>query len=257
METIKKNKNYWRPLWSGLILDEQAKHYRKMKNSVWLFLYLILKSGKTGFLRKTCKEISKETGVNDRTIRNWLKNLKNKGYVSTKKQTKGILIHINYPNGYKNQVSAHASDKFYSDNPVKFGHSEKNKAEKTLYLSDKNKKTDLRNTYDNDNKYINNDKRIINIFNNDINDMEKNKNRNGFNSFNLTREELLARELAEGLDDVESMRFYLAVTKKFPEELLIKIYREVKRIPSYKIKKSRGALFNYLLQKYEQDNSFD
>lgn len=261
----KQHKNYWRPLWSGLVLDEQAKHYRRMKNSVWLFLYLILKSGRTGFLRKTCNEISKETGIKSRTIRNWLKNLKNKGYVSVKKQSKGILIHINCPNGHvramfihttcpigqKNQGSAPVSN---SDNLEKTCQSEKNKVEKTLYSSGKNEKTSLCNKYDTNNKYIYND---VNIFNNDYNNDMENNNKNELNSFYLTREELLAKKLAEGLDDFESLKFYLSATRKFPEELLIKIYREVKSIPSYKIKKSRGALFNYLLQKYEQNNSFD
>ena len=105
--------------------------------------------------------------------------------------------------------------------------------------------TDIRN--DNDS----NDKDIFNIDRNNID----NDNQNEFNSLFLTREELLARDLAAGLDDEENLRFYLSVCRKYPEEFLRKTYSQVKQIPEKKIKKSRGALFNYLIQKHEKNNN--
>ena len=111
----------------------------------------------------------------------------------------------------------------------------------------------MTDTYDNDN----NDKDIFNIDSNksiDSNNID-NDNQNEFNSLFLTREELLARDLAAGLDDEENLRFYLSVCRKYPEEFLRKTYSQVKQIPEKKIKKSRGALFNYLVQKYDKKNS--
>lgn len=92
------------------------------------------------------------------------------------------------------------------------------------------------------------------IFNIDRNNID-NDNQNEFNSLFLTREELLGRDLAAGLDDEENLRFYLSVCRKYPEEFLRKTYSQVKQIPEKKIKKSRGALFNYLVQKHEKNNN--
>ena len=111
----------------------------------------------------------------------------------------------------------------------------------------------MTDTYDNDN----NDKDIFNIDSNksiDSNNID-NDNQNEFNSLFLTKKELLARDLAAGLDDEENLRFYLSVCRKYPEEFLRKTYGQVKEIPLNKIKKSRGALFNYLIQKHEKNNN--
>ena len=94
-----------------------------------------------------------------------------------------------------------------------------------------------------------NDKDINNI-DNDIIDTG-----NESNSFSSTKEELLAKDLAEGLDDKTNFGFYLSVSRKYPEGFLRKIYSQVKDIPRNKIKKSKGALFNYLIQKYDKDDS--
>src|SRR3989338_915475 len=105
--------------------------------------------------------------------------------------------------------------------------------------------TDIRNDNDTNGK---------DIFNIDRNNID-NDNQNEFNSLFLTREELLGRDLAAGLDDEENLRFYLSVCRKYPEEFLRKTYSQVKQIPEKKIKKSRGALFNYLIQKHEKNNN--
>lgn len=98
----------------------------------------------------------------------------------------------------------------------------------------------------NDNRNDSNDiKNINNIVRIDTNDNES-------NFFTLTKEELLARDLAEGLNDKASLGFYLSVCRKYPGSFLRKIYSQVKEIPANKIKKSKGALFNYLVQKYEK-----
>jgi hypothetical protein len=107
--------------------------------------------------------------------------------------------------------------------------------------------TEIRNDNDNNDKDINNIDRI------DSNNID-NDNQNEFNSLFLTKEELLARDLAAGLDDESNLRFYLSVCRKYPENFLRKIYGQVKEIPLNKIKKSRGALFNYLIQKHDKKN---
>ena len=65
-----------------------------------------------------------------------------------------------------------------------------------------------------------------------------------------TKEELLALDTASALFDLENLALYLSYAKKYPEMLMRKILGKVKEIPDGKIKKSRGALFNYLMQKH-------
>jgi hypothetical protein len=96
--------------------------------------------------------------------------------------------------------------------------------------------TDIRND---------NDKNDIKNINNDINDIDNEPR-------SLTKEEILASDLAEGLNDKENLNFYLWASRKYPEGVLRKIYSQVKQVPEKKIRKSKGALFNYLIQKYEK-----
>jgi DNA-binding MarR family transcriptional regulator len=67
-----------------------------------------------------------------------------------------------------------------------------------------------------------------------------------------TREELLAMDLARGLDDLPGLPLYLSYARKYPESLLRIALAEARSIPALKIKKSRGALFNFLIQKNAQ-----
>ncbi len=87
---------------------------------------------------------------------------------------------------------------------------------------------------------------------NDKNDIKNINNDDDIESDSLTKEEILARDLAEGLNDKENLNFYLWASRKYPEGLLRKIYSQVKQVPERKIRKSKGALFNYLIQKYEK-----
>jgi len=70
-----------------------------------------------------------------------------------------------------------------------------------------------------------------------------------------TREELLALDLAEALNDRRGLALYLSYANKYPESLLRRVLGEVKETPEERIKKSRGALFNHLVQKYAQKAS--
>ena len=77
-----------------------------------------------------------------------------------------------------------------------------------------------------------------------------------FKKFNpKSREELLALDLANALKDSKGLPLYLSLSKRYPESFLRKVLGEVKEIPDHKIKKSRGALFNYLIRKYVKETS--
>ena len=74
-----------------------------------------------------------------------------------------------------------------------------------------------------------------------------------------SQKEQLAVDLAARLEDLRSLPLYLSYAHKYPEGILRKALGEVMEIPLSKIKKSRGALFNHLVQKYarQQDNPGD
>ena len=70
-----------------------------------------------------------------------------------------------------------------------------------------------------------------------------------------TQAELLAQDVAAALNDRENLALYLSFAKKYPEALIRRVLGQVRDIPDAKIKKSRGALFNYLIQRYGGKNS--
>jgi len=96
-----------------------------------------------------------------------------------------------------------------------------------------------------------NKKKRIRINNNDIDEINSLKSDFAFKGRKpRTREEVLALDLAIALHDIKGLPFYLSLTKKYPESLLRNTLSEVKELPIERIKKSRGALFNHLIQKY-------
>lgn len=63
-------------------------------------------------------------------------------------------------------------------------------------------------------------------------------------------EERLALELARRLNDEESLPFFLGITKRYSEPFLRKLLDQTLAVPAERIRKSRGALFNWLLQRH-------
>jgi hypothetical protein len=74
----------------------------------------------------------------------------------------------------------------------------------------------------------------------------------------LTKEEKLAREIADVLNDPEALPLYTGFAEKYTEAFLRKILQRVLSVPQEQIRKTRGALFTYLVgQGYGKGNSRD
>jgi hypothetical protein len=58
----------------------------------------------------------------------------------------------------------------------------------------------------------------------------------------------LALELADALNDMEALTVYQGFAERYSEEFLRKILQKVLSIPEDKIRKTRGALFTYLVK---------
>lgn len=64
----------------------------------------------------------------------------------------------------------------------------------------------------------------------------------------------LAEELAERLHDRNSLSLYLMFTQQYTEAHLRDVLERVLSIPDEKIKRTRGALFTYLIKQHESRN---
>lgn len=88
-------KQWWAPVWTGLLMDSDAKHYLKMKNALWLFLYLVLNANRRGgFLSRKVKTICSDMGVCRGTILRWIDILRKQGYISTANTGRALFIQI-------------------------------------------------------------------------------------------------------------------------------------------------------------------
>jgi hypothetical protein len=67
-----------------------------------------------------------------------------------------------------------------------------------------------------------------------------------------SKETKLAEELADTLSDQESLPFYRDLVEKYSESFLRTKLKKVMSIPANQIRKTRGALFTYLIQQHER-----
>lgn len=241
-----KHKKWWAAVWTGLVMDQDGTHYYQMRNALWLFLYLLLNADrKTGFLVRKVQTICKDTGINRETILRWLMVLRKQGYIVTKSNGRCLQIQIKKWKGADvSNVTTQKSEKSDTRRDKDITSESSHSARFSVYFP--KKPGDFENP---------NDRTIKkNILKNDI-DREVPFNRRA--SKGPDKKQLLALELADALDDRKSLALYIAYSRRYPERLLRKALTEAKDIPSNKIKKSRAALFNHLVQKHAQETFKD
>jgi len=71
----------------------------------------------------------------------------------------------------------------------------------------------------------------------------------------ITPQQQLAIEIAETLKDHDSLTLYQQFTERYSEEFLRRILDRVLSIPKDRIRKSRGALFTFLVNQHEQHSN--
>lgn len=231
-----ESKQWWAPVWKGLVMDREAKHFKRMKTALWLYLYLLLNADrKTGFLVRKLKTVATDTGVNEKTLRNWLGVLRRHGYVETQATGRCLKVWISrwITLSARPNSSGQAIQNCSSRAPEFRETVEAGKDQKTAPLSRKSG--------------VGCGPNDITIKRPFINDRIGGRLRN----------EMLAFDLAEGLNDHDGLALYRSYSKRYPESLLREVLAEVMQTPVEKLKSSRGALFNYLVQRYvkETENS--
>jgi hypothetical protein len=220
-----------------------------MKNALWLFLYLLLHADRmSGFLTRKIKTICTDMGIPRDTIIRWLSMLRKGGYITT--ENTGRCLHIQITK-WKNLSDAgnlqfqkkEESDLYGWKNPTGKEVKEYPKTqilrEKPDISFDANDRTIKKDILKNDND--------DEIFQSNLHASKGTKPRN--------RHDQVALDMATALNDCQNLPLYQSYSRKYPESLLWKVLSEVKQIPTGKIKKSRGALFNYLVQRYVPKSS--
>lgn len=87
------DKNWWTPIWSGLVTDETGKHQKAMRQAIWLYLFLLTAANRrNGILFRRISTVARETGFNRRSVERWLRTLRDKGYIETR--STGHALHI-------------------------------------------------------------------------------------------------------------------------------------------------------------------
>ena len=239
-------KQWWTPVWARLVMDSDARHYKKMKNAIWLFLYLVLNADiKSGFLARKVRTIALDMGITRDTVLRWLGVLRRGGYISTQNTGRYLLIQIR---GWENQSSG-SGKCLPQERKTSNSSNRENPTTETAFEGSNLLGLSRKSTYpsvpiDTINKYI---------LNNDI---------DGSNPRDLllkaskqSKSTELAMDIASALGDHKNLALYISYSRRYPVWLLRKVLGEVKEIPAEKIKKSRGALFNYLVQKYAKETS--
>ena len=90
-----KGKTWWSPIWRGLVVDPKARHYKQMKNAIWLFVYLLIYANrKTGELWRRHDTIASDMGIHARTVRRLQSRLLRHGYITVTRAGRSHVIHI-------------------------------------------------------------------------------------------------------------------------------------------------------------------
>jgi hypothetical protein len=93
MTTTETEKDWWAPIWSGLVLD--PKHQMRMDRAIWVYLYLqTYADRKTGRLFRKYQAIADETGRSFNTIRRHMEKLSSLGYIELNRKQYGFEIQI-------------------------------------------------------------------------------------------------------------------------------------------------------------------
>ncbi len=231
-------------------MDERATHYRKMKNALWLFLYLVLGANRqTGMLVRKIQTICTDMGLERDTVLRWLKILREGDYIATKSNGRCLSIQVKKWKAsggnaiqppQPGQASALSRGMRPTSQTVSQTQNIPSLSQKFASHATANERSIKRGLLKID---IEGKKAFLNRV----------RGTPGYQG--PSREDLLAHDLAEGLDDLKGLALYRSYAKKYPEPLLRQVFATIMLIPAKHIKKSRGALFNYLIKQHDANTT--
>jgi hypothetical protein len=220
-----------------------------MRSALWLYLYLLLNADRrTGGLKRKLNTIGTDMGMSRDTVLRWLGSLRKGGYVETRSNGRCLFIRISKwrplaPKGtfpLPKQAGALSRGGRNATSQVLWS------LQKTAPPKEEPAHRAIRNE-----RSIPTEWKRIDIETRSLEPSTAPDDQ----FFPKTREELLALDLAQGLDDRQGLPLYLSYARRYPEGELRAIMGSVKEIPAERIRRSRGALFNHLVkQRYAKQS---
>lgn len=246
------NKQWWAPVWRGLVYDPNGKHYRTMRSAIWLFLYLVVHADRrSGFLVRKIRTIASDMAVPRDAVLRWLNVLRRGGYIRTENTGRCLTIQITrwkpLPGVAKRQPQkSHLSNTKGRINPTsRHGPEDAN----PVHLAAESAVPAIPNDKRRKENIILNDKSAS---------LACGSTTAAFNGTEpATREDLLAMDLAQALSDPNGIALYRSYARRYPEALLRRVLSEVRQLPDAQIRQSRAALFNHLVQLYAKPTHHD
>lgn len=66
-------------------------------------------------------------------------------------------------------------------------------------------------------------------------------------------QDLLALDICQALDDSDNLPLYLSYVRKYSPKIIQRAFNAARELPANKIRKTRGALFTYLVKYYAEE----
>jgi hypothetical protein len=241
------HKQWWAPVWTGLVLDAEGQHYRRMKHAVWLYLYCLLSANRTtGLLTRRIRTVCDDMGVPRTTVIRWLDTLRAEGYVATSNSGHSLTIQVRHfkslPGVPKAAHQKYQKWDFWNPKngtsgfPPNSPFPAQNRP-KTAVSASANK-NDITIT-------LNNTMQV-----NSIHDDARRRPLPGLGD--SAHRELLAHEVATALHDEANVSRYREICGQYSERLIRCVLAEVDHMPAAHAPqgRSRSALFTYRIQQY-------
>ena len=235
-------KTWWTPVWRGLVVDPEGKHLHRMKNALGLYLYLLSHADRrSGRLVRKYETIARDMGFPVRTIRDWMQRLYFYEYVQITKTGRAMIIDV-----LKwRPVGQERAPLLGTSLPLRVaetGHGEQAEPPRSQERRGLNGQGPIAN--ESTLTRIIKRKNVVRIFslaNSDAGSADDERRR---------RAELLVQDLASSLGDPAHLSRYRRHAQRFPESLLRRLLSEARAMPEREIKRSKAALFEYLLQQH-------
>jgi hypothetical protein len=251
--THTRPKQWWAPVWKGLVVDAEAKHCRKMKTAVWLYLYFLLNAKRgTGVLRRKIKTVSQDMGVSRDTVVRWLNTLRRHGYVATLNNGRCLTVQVK---NWKPLKSAQTrQQKGGLSDTGSWIHAAPHPSQRSPIADYSGRKPPVSAPPK---------ERMINkLLDNETHAAQyataHGPAERAFKPIgSCAHQTLLAWELARAFDDPAGINVYRSYCRQYPEEIVRKALAEVREATPTTTKQGRIALFTHLLLHYAKGTTED
>ncbi len=239
-------KTWWAPVWRGLVADPAGKHLPALGKALGLLIYLFLHANRdTGLVYQRQATISREMGFSVRMIRAWMRRLRQGGYISMTGTGRAAVIRVARWRSLRSRRQERAGQ---TGNTLPLRAAETGRRPYARTPRVEHPRGESERSAE-PNKSIST--RVLLQQREGGQRNAATTNDGASRTVSQRREELLAADLAIGLDDRARLPRYLAHARTYPEHVLRRLLSEARAVPERDIRRSRSALFAHLLKEYD------